>query len=200
MEFPCGTKLEEVNHLDWAAGRMEGLTTQRSVKTLGQLAGVFLDSEEWVSMPQEATVYTVEWQQSVPQDTPGGLYWGSTRIEPGLVGDEYFMTRGHFHARRDRAEYYCTVQGEGMLLLMDEARQTRVERMVPGTLHYIPGHTAHRAVNVGANPLLFWACWPSDAGHDYETIAKQHFSVRIVRRHGRPEVIQENLPRVAIQG
>jgi glucose-6-phosphate isomerase len=104
------------------------------------------------------------------------------------------MTRGHFHARRDRAEFYTTVQGEGMLILMDEDRSTRVEIMSPGSLHYIPGYTAHRTVNTGDSPLVFWACWPSDAGHDYETIAERSFGARVLRRNGVPEVVYETLP------
>jgi glucose-6-phosphate isomerase len=44
-------------------------------------------------------------------------------------------------------------------------------------------------VNTGEKALLFWACWPSDAGHDYETIAKQNFSARVFQRKGEPEVV-----------
>ncbi len=51
--------------------------------------------------------------------------------------------------------------------------------MVPGSLHYIPGHTAHRVVNTGDQILKFGACWPSDAGHNYETITSQGFSARV---------------------
>jgi glucose-6-phosphate isomerase, archaeal len=172
---------------------MQGLLTRNSVRTLGQLEGVFQDRSAWQSMAPETAVYSVQWQEPVSQETEGGLFWGSTTIEPGRVGDEYFMTRGHFHAKRNRGEYYTTVQGIGMLVLMDEQRLTRVEIMSPGSLHYIPGHTAHRAVNVGATPLIFWACWPSDAGHDYETIATQHFSARVLQRAGIPELVHESL-------
>src|SRR6185437_15999218 len=38
---------------------------------------------------------------------------GTTFIEPGCVGDEYFMTKGHFHAKRNRGEYYVTAAGSG---------------------------------------------------------------------------------------
>jgi glucose-6-phosphate isomerase len=191
MALPFGTISENVARIEWSSGTLESAATQRSVKRLGELAGLFLDERAWLSMNPGIAVYSVEWQQPVKQDTPAGLFWGSTRIEPGKVGGEYFMTFGHFHARRDRAEYYCVVQGQGMLLLMDEERRTRVEIMSPGSLHYIPGHTAHRAVNTGATPLLFWACWPSDAGHDYETIARRHFSARVFQRNGKPEVVPD---------
>jgi glucose-6-phosphate isomerase len=180
-----------MSRIDWMTGSMHGAAPQHSVKKLGQLDGVFRDREAWQSMNPETVVYSVEWQEPVPQETPGGLFWGSTTIEPGRVGDEYFMTRGHFHAKRDRGEYYTTVQGQGMLVLMSEERLSRVEIMSPGSLHYIPGHTAHRTVNTGETPLIFWACWPSDAGHDYEIIAKQHFSARVLQCGGVPEVVRE---------
>jgi len=180
-----------VTHIDWPLGRMNGPAIQRSVKTLGQLNGIFLDPEAWSSLDPDIPVYTVQWQEPHPPGTPGELSWGSTCLEPGRVGDEYFMTRGHFHAKRHCAEYYCTAQGHGMLLLMDENRNSRVEVMTPGSLHHIPGHTAHRTVNTGETPLLFWACWPGDAGHDYETIARHNFSARILHRNGGPEVCHE---------
>jgi glucose-6-phosphate isomerase len=184
----------DTTRIDWPAGKMHGSAVQTLVKKAGQLGGIFEDRNSWSTMDPETVVYSVEWQEPVPQQTEGGLFWGSTTIEPGRVGDEYYMTRGHFHARRDRAEFYTTVQGEGMLILMDEDRSTRVEIMSPGSLHYIPGHTAHRSVNTGESPLVFWACWPSDAGHDYETIAERSFGARVLRRNGVPEVVYETLP------
>jgi glucose-6-phosphate isomerase len=177
--------------VDWLTGNILGMPVQRTVRKLGQLSGVFSDRKIWQSMNPETVVYSVQWQEPVPQETRGGLFWGSTTIEAGRVGDEYFMTRGHFHSKRDCAEYYCTIQGQGMLVLMDEERLTRVEIMSPGSLHYIPGYTAHRAVNTGDTPLLFWACWPSDAGHDYDTIAEQLFGARVFHRDGAPEVVLE---------
>jgi glucose-6-phosphate isomerase len=76
------------------------------------------------------------------------------------------MTKGHFHAIENRAEYYWGIEGEGILLLIDKQRETKSEYMFPGSLHYIPKATAHRVVNTG-NPISrFGACWPSDAGYN----------------------------------
>jgi glucose-6-phosphate isomerase len=177
--------------IDWPNGRFSGEGAKRSVKRLGDLEGVFDDLQVWQALAPETVVYSVAWEEKIKAGTEGGLLWGVTIIEPGRVGDEYFMTRGHFHAKRDRGEYYTTVQGEGILVLMDEDRAGRVETMSPGSLHYIPGHTAHRTVNTGDTPLIFWACWPSDAGHDYDTIAKYGFSSRVIARNGTPEVVQQ---------
>lgn len=140
-------------------------------------------------MDPEQLVYRVQAFQPVPEGEPGGLFWGATFVQPGRVGAEYFMTKGHFHALRDRAEYYVTLQGEGALILMDEGRRTCFEPMLPGTVHYIPARIAHRVANIGGDVLAFSACWPSDAGHDYRTILDGGFSARLFCVDGRPQLI-----------
>ena len=116
--------------------------------------------------------------------------WGVTVLQPGKVGDEYFMTHGHFHADRTRAEYYATVAGKGILLRMDDQRKTWGEEMSPGSLHYLNGQHAHRVVNVSDEPLVFWACWGSDAGYDYGTIRDCGFGSRVVEKGGQPVIVQ----------
>ncbi len=175
--------------VDWLAGSMRGVAVQQSKKTLGEMAGLFHDANALRSMDENMVVYRIQWTEPVPRGTEGGLFWGSTTIAPGRVGDEYFMTHGHYHLKRDRGEYYGVIGGKGMLVLMDEDRATRTEAMVPGSLHYIAGGNAHRVVNTGHEPLLFWACWPSDAGHDYTSIKTQGFGARVLHRHGGPVVI-----------
>jgi glucose-6-phosphate isomerase, archaeal len=76
-------------------------------------------------------------------------------------------------------------------LLMDNLHNTWAEEMYPGSLHYIKGFTAHRVANTGNTILTFGACWPSDAGHDYETIAKNGFSKRLLEIDGKPALIQQ---------
>jgi glucose-6-phosphate isomerase len=48
-------------------------------------------------------------------------------------------------------------------------------------LHFVPPNTAHRLANVGATPLRSVACWPSDAGHEYEPIRRLGFSARLLK-------------------
>ena len=94
------------------------------------------------------------------------------------------MTRGHCHVIRNRAEFYGTVSGSGKLLLMDRTGHTWAEDMKPGTLHYIAREVAHRIVNTGDVPIRVTACWPSDAGHDYEVAGGRGFGARIVEGQG----------------
>ena len=63
-----------------------------------------------------------------------------------------------------------TFEGEGALILMDGNRRTWVESMAAGSVHHIPPKGAHRIANVGDVPLRIVACWPSDAGHDYDSV------------------------------
>jgi len=136
-------------------------------------------------------VYRVQMFRPVAEGVVGGLFWGTTFVEPGLVGDEYFMTKGHFHVLRNRSEYYVTTGGEGALILMDEGRRTRFELMRPGSVHYIPSSHAHRVANTGSSVLSFLACWPSDAGHDYESVLEHGFSARLRRVDGSPFLVEE---------
>lgn len=172
--------------VDWSTGLISGAGVEESVKTLGQLEGIFEDEPAWRAMNPHTEVYRVRYWRPVADGKLGGLFWGSTVLQPGRVGDEYFMTHGHFHAIRDRAEFYATVKGTGALLIMREDGELWSQKMEPGTVHYIPGDVAHRVVNTGQEPLIFLASWPSDAGHDYARIRSTGFSKRLVLRNGEP--------------
>jgi glucose-6-phosphate isomerase len=175
--------------VNWADGSLDSPAPRSSVKKLGQLKGIFLDEESRQRMDQDAVVYRVWWWEAVEPGTEGGLLWGTTEIYPGDVGKEYFMTHGHRHAVLDRAEFYGTMVGTGILVLRDENGRTRYEEMKPGSLHYIAGKVTHRVVNTGASPLRFVACWPSDAGHDYASVAERGLGLRVMQDHGKPSVI-----------
>lgn len=142
-------------------------------------------------MSQSQLAYEVDCHFPVKEGTLGGLFFGITKLYPGKVGDEYFMTKGHFHAQSDRAEYYWGIKGEGMLILMDREGKTWAKKMTPGSLHYIPADIAHRVANIGNDLLSFGACWPSDAGHDYDTILQKGFSARLVEINGTPQLKEE---------
>lgn len=175
--------------LDWSHGKMMGEPVQESFKTLQDLKRIFHDSSALRDLSPSREVYRVRWWSPVNPGTEGGLFWGLTVLQPGKVGDEYFMTHGHFHANRSRAEFYGTVSGNGMLIQMNAERKTWSESMTVGSLHYVRGENAHRIANTGNIPLVVWACWPTDAGYDYEAIAEHGFGSRLVERDGKPVLI-----------
>jgi glucose-6-phosphate isomerase len=167
--------------MDWKTGLLlPNAEVRETVKTLGQLENIFLNEDARRTMDPETVVYRVQAWCPVPEGTEGAQFWGTTVIEPGHVDSEYFMTHGHFHQKRDRTEYYATIDGEGALILMDEVRRPRMEPMFSGSLHFIPPNVAHRVANSGKVPLRLVACWPSDAGHDYDAIRRFGFSARLL--------------------
>lgn len=174
----------------FTGGCLTGEKVRTSPKTLAGLAGIFLDTQAYATLSPDRLVYEVSSFLPAEPPLPGALNFGITKLFPGKIGREYFMTRGHFHARIDCGEYYWGLEGEGILLLMDGQRAAWGERMFPGSLHYIPGGVAHRVANTGNEPLVFAACWPSDAGHDYETISSHGFPTRIMEINGTFQLVE----------
>ena len=58
----------------------------------------------------------------------------------------------------------------------------------PSAPVYVPPGWAHRTVNTGNVPLIFFAVYAGDAGHDYESVERSGFSRRVHRRPGGPEL------------
>jgi glucose-6-phosphate isomerase len=169
--------------LDLASGRLDpelDVTERR----LSDMAGMYLEGDERDDDPLIYRVYGIP----VPATT-GNVLSSTTVIESGTIGREYFMTKGHFHEVRDRAEIYVGLAGEGRLVMAREDGEHAVEPMRRGTVNYVPGGWAHRSVNVGEQPLVFFAAYVGDAGHDYATIEAEGFPVRIVRGDAGPEVV-----------
>lgn len=151
-------------------------------RRLADLDGYFL-----ADIPDAAVgAYSVH-EIRVPP-TGNNLLSSTTVLAPGKVGDEYFFTKGHFHANRDRAEIYLTLSGEGLLVMALEDGTTVTKEMRPGIANYVPGYWAHRSVNTGAEPLVFYAVYIGDAGYDYATIAERGFPVIVVDGGDGPEV------------
>jgi glucose-6-phosphate isomerase len=121
--------------------------------------------------------------------TNSSILCSTTVIEAGTVAGEYYMTKGHFHEIRDRAEVYLGLSGEGRLLMATEDGRWKVEPLRRGTVNYVPGGWAHRSINVGPEALVFFAAYVGDAGHDYATIEVSGFPVLLMKGHDGPEVV-----------
>ena len=158
-------------------------STGRYSKHLNELRGIYRDQEainEILAARGDIVVYDV-----LEFIRPGSdIGFGTTTMYPGSVGEEFFMTRGHFHKRRDRAEIYYSQSGEGLLLLESREGETQTVDMKPGSCAFIPPDWAHRSVNTGNVPLVFvWVCNP-DAGHDYGEILARGMRKLVVSRDG----------------
>lgn len=100
--------------MDWEKGLLIGNGELRqSIKTLGQLENIFLNEEARRAMDPSTVIYRVQAWCPLPEGTEGGQFWGTTVVEPGMVDSEYFMTHGHYHQKRDRTEFYGTLEEKG---------------------------------------------------------------------------------------
>jgi glucose-6-phosphate isomerase len=170
--------------MDLASGRLDP-ELEVTERRLSDMAGMYLEDPDLEDDPLIYRVYGIP----VPATT-GNVLSSTTVIEPGTVGSEYFMTKGHFHEVRDRAEIYVGLAGEGRLLMATEDGRHMVEPMRQGTVNYVPGGWAHRSINVGEEQLVFFAAYVGDAGHDYGTIEKDGFPVLVVRDERGPKVVE----------
>ena len=168
---------------------LTGSNVNKITRYIKDLEGMFIDEQARKNKNQDNVAYEVCSYHPVAENTKGGLFWGITHLYPGLIGDEFMMTKGHFHTDKDSAEYYWGIEGEGMLIMMNGDGDTWAEKMSHGSLHYIPGNTAHRVANTGSAILSFGACWPSDAGHDYDSIKERGFTKRLLNINGIPQLI-----------
>ena len=86
-------------------GALSGKGCLSSQKKLSQIPHLFRDQAALANMDPEPVVYSVQSHEAVAAGTEGGLFFGTSTVHPGQVGNEYFMTKGHYHDRRETAEY-----------------------------------------------------------------------------------------------
>ncbi|WP_306256724.1 glucose-6-phosphate isomerase [Pararhizobium sp. IMCC21322] len=157
-------------------------STGRYQKKISDLKGIYADNVTFSRMcadDPDRIVYEV--CEVRPQAESGDLIFGTTHMEPGIVGNEFFVTRGHIHARANRPETYYGESGNGLMLLESPHGDIRIMEVKPKTLIYVPPMWIHRSVNVCNTPLVMSFCYPVDSGQDYEIIAQSGgMAVRIV--------------------
>lgn len=173
---------------DPLTGIIEG--TPATVRRLSDLRGIFADQEayERALAQGDPIIYTVHSIEAASGE--GDLHYGIGTLMPGQVGDEYYMTKGHLHSWRPAAEVYIGLRGSGLMLLENEetGESTAVPLERDGVV-YVPGHTAHRTINTGTEPLTYIGVYPAQAGHDYGAIAEQNFKQVVVAREGHAQVM-----------
>jgi glucose-6-phosphate isomerase len=161
-----------------------------SQRWLSQLADCFADRPAYQAMLAQGDQFVYGVTNLDMASGEGQLHYGLGILRPGKVGSEYFMTKGHLHAWRPAAEVYICLQGQGMMILEHETEA--IANVLPfsaNSVVYVPGHTAHRTVNVGDGPLVYWGVLSSEAGHDYEAIRERNFSQVVIEWDGQPHVL-----------
>jgi glucose-6-phosphate isomerase len=155
-----------------------------SERRMSDLAPMYYDQAavEKILGEGDRVIYEIRYHPFVTSTSDMSL--GVTRLFPGKVGDEYHMTKGHFHERLDQPEIYFCIHGEGYLLLETREGEFRAERWGPGTISHIPPQWAHRVVNTGDDVLFFVASYHLAAGHDYASVVERGFAQVVVEREG----------------
>jgi glucose-6-phosphate isomerase len=158
--------------VDIASGEMTE-PTGRYTKYFRDLSGLYGDEAAFSAMTQEwsdRAVYDV--CEFRPNEAAGDMIFGVTRMSPGKVGDEFFVTRGHIHRNAERPEIYYGQKGHGVMLLESPEGEVRAFAIDPFTCCYVPPYWIHRSVNVGDEDLVMLFCYPADSGQDYSIIEK----------------------------
>lgn len=142
-------------------------------KRLDELQGLYIDDAAFESLKAATPSFIAYRVEESRTDThQGGLVIGTSTLEPGMVGSEYFMTRGHLHAIANRAELYYGLSGHGVMLMEALDGRVRTVEMRAGDAVHIPGNWVHRSINVGTEPLSTLFCYPVDAGQNYGIIKR----------------------------
>ena len=118
--------------------------THRYVKNM---ASQFMDTEAALAMGDKP-IYDFYELNQIPE-TAGDLKFGTSIVYSGKVGDEYFMTKGHFHTLLDTGEVYYCLSGEGDDMHAARPAQPRQRRNVPARAQGLSvqnGAAARRAV------------------------------------------------------
>jgi len=115
----------------------------------------------------------------------GHLMYCISKLHSGLVGDECFMTKGHFHTAINTGEIYLALGGVGFMMMKTPDGQCRYESFTSGRMVYVPPYWGHRSINAGEEPLISFCVYPGDAGHNYGDIEMEGFPKRVFRRNGK---------------
>ncbi|MEX2116726.1 MAG: glucose-6-phosphate isomerase family protein [Bacteroidota bacterium] len=160
-------------------------------RTLSELSESFADRRAYEAALKggNPVIYTVT--PVKPAEGDGQLHYGLGTILPGKIGNEYFLTKGHAHKRREAAEVYIGLKGKGVLLLENiQTGESSMHELGPNSVVYVPGFTAHRTANTGSEPFVYIGIYPADAGHDYEAIGKKNFRSVIIEQNGKPLMVE----------
>jgi glucose-6-phosphate isomerase len=169
--------------IDLRSGLMSGYE-RHTLRRLSDMPGYFHASPA----DEDPLIYEYFERDVPPED--GQIVQNVSILHPGAIDGEYHMTKGHYHANRRCSEVYLCLSGRGVLLMQTRDGETGALTLERGISVYVPPGWAHRSVNTGDQPLVLFALYPADSGHDYAAIAEQGFWARVIRgAEGRPLIV-----------
>lgn len=158
-------------------------------RNLSNMKGMFADEKALDELIKKEDSLIYEFFELDMPDAPGDLLFGTSILYPGKVGNEYFMTKGHFHTILETAEVYYCLSGKGYMLMESPEGVWDAQEMTPGSAVYVPPRYAHRSINVGSEKLVTFFVFRADAGHDYGTIETKGYRKLIVENDGKVEIV-----------
>ncbi|MDG2385236.1 MAG: glucose-6-phosphate isomerase family protein [Pirellulaceae bacterium] len=180
------TTLIDPFHVDFDLdnGVMHGASNVLQRKT-SDMRGYYADEqalEELIQRDGDSIHYKV-YEVPVPQEY-GHLMYCISDLQPGRVGDECFMTKGHYHSVLETGEIYMCLAGEGIMMMKTTDGRCKSESFSRGRMVYVPPYWAHRSINTGSERLITFCVYPGDAGHNYGDIQSEGFPKRVFHRAG----------------
>jgi glucose-6-phosphate isomerase len=159
-------------------------------RNLSKMASQYSDQTAYDKLLQTEDVLLYEVYELKRPELAGEILHGISIVHPGKVGNEFFMTKGHYHTVLDTAEIYYTLQGDGYMVMETPEGDWAVEKLVTGSVLYVPPRWAHRSVNIGSEEdLVMFFAYPGNAGHDYGTIETQGFRKLVMDVDGETEIV-----------
>ena len=159
-------------------------------RKLSALKGQFLDSEAYDDLLAQGDPVLYEVYEIKRPEIEGEILMGVSVVHPGKVGEEFYMTKGHFHTIVETAEMYYCLQGEGYMVMENEKGETSVEPLSPGIVLYVPPGWAHRSVCTSRqSDLVTFFAYPGNAGHNYGVIEKKGFRKLVIESENGIEII-----------
>jgi glucose-6-phosphate isomerase len=157
-----------------------------NIRKLSDMRGMFLDPEAEIRILKKEDPVVYSFRERILPEENGHLQLAISTIQPGKIGEEYFMTKGHYHRRLDTSEVYLGMEGEGCLLMQTVDGDFDSIEIRKGIVAYIPPYWGHRMINTGKTPFIFFAVYPGDAGHNYGDIEKTGFVKILIEKEGKP--------------
>ena len=157
---------------------------------LSDMRGMYSDAKAEAEAIASGDPLVYEFHSMPAPETSGDFAFGCSIVYPGKVGDEYYMTKGHFHTILETGEVYYCLNGHGYMMLENPEGDWRCLELSAGKCVYVPKRYAHRSICVGKNePLVTFFVFRADAGHNYGTIEEKGYRKLLVERDGQPVVI-----------
>jgi glucose-6-phosphate isomerase len=99
---------------------------------LSKMKGIFADEAAYaIELAKEDVLVYEFFDMGVP-DSEKEVAYGTSITYPGKVGEEYFMTKGHFHTVIDTAEAYYCLRGHGYMMMENPEGDWEVQELTPG--------------------------------------------------------------------